>query len=143
MRRISTLLVSLLLPLGVALAPASAQAVPATSAAAPVAAKGASYYGKNPKAIAKKLGQTPAGGVLAKQGVKQLTTDQAVITTYKNKKQQNKAARKTQQIVGQTGFAVHAVWGKGVIILVLDNLPETAAAVADKLKGAKVKTFAP
>ncbi|MDZ5662399.1 hypothetical protein SFC79_11550 [Nocardioides sp. S-58] len=143
MHRIATLLAAVALPMTALLVPASSTAAPETAAVARAAAIGAPYYGESPKPIAKKLGLTPAGAVKSQKGVQQLTTDAAIITTYPSKKLQAKAAAATEKVATETGVTFHTTWAKGVMILVLDNLPETAAALAAQLPGGKVKVFAP
>ena len=143
MQRIATLLAALALPLSSLLVPASATAAPETTVAARAAGVSSPYYGESPKPIAKKLGLKPKGAVKAKKGIQQLATDAAIITTYPSKKLQAKAAKATQEVATGTGVALNTVWAKGVIILVLDNLSETATALADKLPGAKFKAFTP
>lgn len=143
MQRIATLLSTAALSLGLLLVPSAATAAPEAPAAAQAAGIGAPYYGESPKPIAKKLGLKPTGGVKAKKGIQQLATDLAVITTYPNKSTQAKALKKTQELATTMGASINMVWAKGVIILVLDNLPETATALAAKLPGGKLKTIAP
>lgn len=143
MQRIPTLLSAGALSLGLLLVPAISTAAPEAPVSQRAGTISAPYYGESPKPIAKKLRLTPTGGVKETQGVKQLTTTTAVITTYPNQKVQNKGAANIQQLATDTGVVFYAVWAKGTMILAVDNLKATAKSLANKLPGGSVKTFTP